>query len=87
LLHLSTIRHHYKMGFMSVVFPVEQFEDQIEDLTLSRTSKRTTFQLKNTVIAQQNEIKLLSLSLENKSQQLSKANHVTNQGKICLVTS
>lgn len=84
MLHLSTIRRHYKEGFKSVVRLVEELEERNEDLTLSLTSQSHITRLKSTILAQQDEIKHLSQSLESKSNQLFAAQQLNYQLQIRL---
>lgn len=84
LLHLSTIRRHYEMGFQSVVDLVERLEDRIEELTLSNSSPLHCDYLQRTVSSQRNEIKRLSQTLENKSKELHKTYQNNHQAQVKL---
>jgi transposase len=70
LLHLSTIRQHYDSGFRSIVGLVEELEQQIEALTLANQSPNHFQHLERTISNQQEEIKRLSQTVDNKSKEL-----------------
>lgn len=79
MLHLSTIRQHYKTGFSSVVGLVEELEHQIESLTLSQQSPSHITHLQQTIAAQQDEIRRLNETIENKSKELITLNQSHHQ--------
>lgn len=79
MLRLSTTCHHYELIFKSAVGIVEQIEDQIEILTLSQKFPSHFKSLQKTTIAQQNEIKNLNRTIENKSNQLIKLRQLNDQ--------
>jgi hypothetical protein len=70
LLHLSTIRQHYDLGFKSVVRLVEELEQQIEPFTLANQSPSHLQHLEQTSIAERQEIQRLSTTIDNKSKKL-----------------
>lgn len=72
-MHLSTVRQHYKQGFSAVLRLVEQLEMEIENLTLSQSSKLHDNYLSQTINIQKGEIERLTRTLENKSQPLLEA--------------
>jgi hypothetical protein len=78
-LHLAAVRQHYKQGFQSVVRLIENFEMQIEQLTLAQSSDFHTLCLEQTVASQKNEIARLNCTLKNKSQQLLEAQRSNHQ--------
>ena len=69
-MQLSTVRQHYNQGFGSVLRLVEQLEMEIENLTLSCSSKHHDNYLRQTINIQKAEIERLHGKIENKSQQL-----------------
>lgn len=70
MLHLSTIRQHYNLGFKSVVSLVEELEQKIEALILVTQSPNHFQHLERTISHQQEEIKRLSQTVDNKSKEL-----------------
>ena len=72
MLHLSTIRQYYDLGFKSVVGLVEELEQQIENLTSANQSPNHFHHLDQTIKSQQNEIQRLSETVENKSKEIFK---------------
>lgn len=77
ILSYGTIRRRYKLGVDSIIRLVTQLEDRIEDLTALQSSR-----LQNTVIAQNNEIKRLSRTLEHKSKQLLESQQANHQSQL-----
>lgn len=69
MLHLSTIRQYYNSGFRSIVSLVEELEQQIKALTLANQSPNHLQHLEQTISNQQEEIKKLSQTVDNKSRE------------------
>jgi hypothetical protein len=81
LLHLSIIRQHYDMGFMSVLNLVEELEQQIESLTLANQSPSHISCQKQTISNQQQKIQRLSEIIENKTKEFFKLNQDNHQAQ------
>jgi transposase len=79
LLTLSTIRQHYDSGFSSIVSLIDEFEQQIEALTLAQQSPNHFRHLEQTISNQQHELASLSETISHKSKELFKIHQINHQ--------